>query len=158
MATKTPMQNDKKIKWKDVASDEENDTFSPRDLAKSKSSTMSDAEQSRRIGAGLKGFGAEKTSAPTMSDAEQSRRIKAALVPSKPAPAKKPMVSTDDGERQKRIDENNRFFQKRGVGATLKKGGSVTAKPKTKCMAKGGLTSGRGDGIASKGKTKCKYV
>jgi hypothetical protein len=34
----------------------------------------------------------------------------------------------------------------------MKKGG------KTKCMAKGGLTSGRGDGIASKGKTKCKYV
>jgi hypothetical protein len=33
----------------------------------------------------------------------------------------------------------------------MKKGG------KTKCMAKGGLTS-RGDGIASKGKTKCKYV
>jgi hypothetical protein len=34
----------------------------------------------------------------------------------------------------------------------MKKGGS------TKCMVKGGLTCGRGDGIASKGKTKCKYV
>jgi len=37
-------------------------------------------------------------------------------------------------------------------------GEAVDKYRKGKGFAKGGLTSGRGDGIASKGKTKCKYV
>ena len=34
----------------------------------------------------------------------------------------------------------------------MKKGG------KTKCMAKGGLTSSRGDGVAQRGKTGCRII
>jgi hypothetical protein len=65
------------------------------------------------------------------------------------------------GDEEARAKINEKSKAKPGE-YDFKKGGSVTDKPKTKtktkCMAKGGLTSGRGDGIASKGKTKCKYV
>ena len=62
---------------------------------------------------------------------------------SKPTP--KPVA------KQKVSDEANDTMRPEDM-QKMKKGG------KTKCMAKGGLTSSRGDGIASKGKTKCKYV
>jgi len=155
---KTPMQNDKKIKWEDVSSDEGNDTFSPRDLAKSKSSTMSDAEQSKRISAGLKSFRKDPTPS---SDEDQARGIKKALMPSKPAASRQKMASAQADAALKKINDESGVTKSkaawdRGAGTGLKKGGTVKAK--TKCMAKGGLTSSRGDGIASKGKTKCKYV
>jgi pyruvate/2-oxoglutarate dehydrogenase complex dihydrolipoamide acyltransferase (E2) component len=85
-----------------------------------------------------------------------------AKVASKPAakPASKPSApSADDSARQARIDENNKFFQKRGVGAKLKCGG--TAKKMAcggKAYAGGGLvkSSKSINGCATKGLTKGK--
>jgi len=66
-------------------------------------------------------------------------------------PRSKPKPVTKPAPKSKISDEANDVMRPEDM-QKMKKGGS------TKCMAKGGLTSGRGDGIVSKGKTKCKYV
>ena len=147
-----------KIKWEDMptVSDEENDTFSPADLAATakKSSkydtNLSDAEQARRI---TKALVPAKKATPkydtNLSDAEQSARITKALVP-----------NTEDADRQKRINADRAYFEKRGAfkdNEHMKKGGSVKAKSKSSCMKTGGMvksSASRGDGIAQRGKTK----
>ena len=148
--------SDPKIKWQDMptVSDEENDTFSPRDLAATakKSSkydtNLSDAEQARRITKAL--VPAKKTIPKydtNLSDEEQSARITKALVP-----------NTEDADRQKRIDADRKYFEKRGAfkdNERMKKGGSVKAK--STCMKTGGMvksSASRGDGIAQRGKTR----
>ncbi len=147
-----------KIKWEDMptVSDEENDTFSPADLAATakKSSkydtNLSDAEQARRI---TKALVPAKKATPkydtNLSDAEQSARITKALVP-----------NTEDADRQKRINADRAYFEKRGAfkdNEHMKKGGSVKAKSKSSCMKTGGMvksSASRGDGIAQRGKTR----
>lgn len=147
-----------KIKWEDMpsVSDEENDTFSPADLAATakKSSkydtNLSDAEQARRI---TKALVPAKKATPkydtNLSDAEQSARITKALVP-----------NTEDADRQKRINADREYFEKRGAfkdNERMKKGGSVKAKSKSTCMKTGGVvksSASRGDGIAQRGKTR----
>ena len=84
-----------------------------------------------------------------LSDAEQSARITKALVP-----------NTEDADRQKRIDADREYFEKRGAfkdNERMKKGGSVKAKSKSSCMKTGGVvksSASRGDGIAQRGKTR----
>ena len=60
----------------------------------------------------------------------------------------------------KAADEPSRFSASNPMG--MKKGGSVRAKPKAKCMASGGSTSSRassrGDGCAQRGKTRGRMV
>ena len=131
------------------------------------SSPMSDAEQAARIKTALKGYGADfaadnsskvkptsaKKATPkydkNLSDEEQSARITKALVP-----------NTEDADRQKRINADRAYFEKRGAfkdNERMKKGGSVKAKSKSSCMKTGGMvksSASRGDGIAQRGKTR----
>jgi hypothetical protein len=125
-----------KIKWEDMP-------------------TVSDEENDILAGESV---AASKKSTPkydtNLSDAEQARRITKALVP-----------NTEDADRQKRIDANRDYFEKKGAfkdNKGMKKGGSVKAKTKTSCYKSGGSVkssaSSRGDGCAQRGKTRGRFV